>query len=84
MSVTSDDLNAFHRFAAAHIAAGNAQSLQELVDIWEIDHSAPGVRAENVAAIQAAISDMENGDIGRDAKIISGELRAELASRSHP
>jgi hypothetical protein len=81
MSLTSDDLNAFHRFAVTTISDRGAESLQELVDLWEAAYPAPQCHAENVAAIRAAIRDMENGDSGRSAHLVVNELRTELTSR---
>jgi hypothetical protein len=37
--------------------------------------------AQNVAAVQAAIRDMENGDAGRPATAVIEELREELAGQ---
>lgn len=79
MSVTQEDLNAFHHFAEARLVSGGVESLQDLVDIWEIEHPAPELHAQNIAAVQAAIRDMENGDTGRRAAEVPEELRAELA-----
>ena len=84
MAVTCDDLNAFHNFAAARLASRGAESLHELVDLWEFEHPAPERQAQDVAAVQAAIRDMENGDAGRPAGKVVDELRAELARRSDP
>lgn len=81
MAITSDDLNAFHRFAQSHLTNDGAESLRDLVDLWETVNSAPQLHAQNVAAIQAAIRDMENGDTGRPATKILEEMRAELAAR---
>ena len=81
MAITSDDLNAFHDFAAARLAIGGAESLHELVDVWEAEHPAPELHAQNVAAVRAAIRDMENGDTGRPAGRVLEEMRAELAGR---
>jgi hypothetical protein len=81
MAITSDDLNAFHNFAAAWLADGGAESLRELVDVWEAEHPTPTLQAENVAAVRAAIRDMENGDVGRPARKVLDEMRAELAGR---
>jgi hypothetical protein len=81
MAITKDDLDAFHQFAAARLTSGGADSLQELVDIWESEHPTPELRAENVAAVQAAIRDMQNGDTGRPAELVLQELRAELSGR---
>ena len=79
MALTQDDLNAFHRFAVAKLVTGGAESLFELVDDWEIQQLTPEEKAENIAAVQAALRDMQNGDYGRPADEISRELRAELA-----
>lgn len=81
MAITKDDLDAFHRFAEARLASRGADTLQELVDIWEIEHSTPELHAQNLAAVQAAIRDMENGDTGRPAEKALQELRTELAGR---
>jgi hypothetical protein len=82
MAITSDDLNAFHRFAIAHVATSFADTLQELVVLWEGTHQVAQTRAQNIAAVQAAIRDMDNGDQGRPAAELLQELRAELAGRS--
>jgi hypothetical protein len=84
MAVTSDDLNAFHDFAAAQLASGGAESLYELVDLWETQQSIPDLQTKDVAAVRAAIRDMEHGDSGRPATMLLQELRAELAGRRSP
>jgi hypothetical protein len=81
MSITNDDLKAFHQFAEARIANRSAESLHELVEIWETERSTPELQAENVAAIRAALRDMEDGDTGRPAREVIQELRTELADR---
>jgi hypothetical protein len=81
MSITSDDLNAFYRFAEARLASERAENLHQLVDLWESEHPSAEVHAENVSAVRAAIRDMESGDAGRLAGNLVEELRAELAGR---
>jgi hypothetical protein len=81
MAITTDDLQAFHRFAQERLTNDGAESLQELVDLWETEHPKPDAHAQNVAAVRAALRDMENGDQGRPAELLLEELRAELASR---
>jgi hypothetical protein len=81
MAISSDELNAFHRFAIAQVAISGAESLHELVTLWESTHQDASARAQNVAAVQAAIRDMQNGDRGRPAVELLEELRADLASR---
>ena len=80
MAITSDDLNAFHDFALVALANRDVESLQELVDLWELEHPAPQLHAENVVAVRAAIRDMENGDTGRPALPVPHQLHAELSA----
>jgi len=84
MAITKDDLAAFHQFAESALASRGAESLQELVEIWELEHPTPELHAQNVAAVQAALRDMENGDTGRPAERVLEELRTELAGRRNP
>ena len=84
MAVTKDDLDAFHQFAEAKLASLSAESLFELVDIWETERPVPELHANNVAAVRAAIRDMENGDVGRPAEQVVEELRNELARQRNP
>jgi hypothetical protein len=81
MAITSDDLHAFHQFAQAQVASDGAQNLHQLVDLWEIDHPSPDDYAHDLAAVQAALRDMESGDTGRPANELVKELRVELAAR---
>jgi hypothetical protein len=81
MAITKEVLNAFHQFAEDWLANRGAESLQELVDMWELEHPTPELHQQNVAAVQAAIRDMENGDRGRPATKVVQELRTEFAAR---
>jgi hypothetical protein len=81
MAITKDDLDAFHQFAQGKLAGRGAESLHELVDIWEHEHPTAEHHAQNVAAVQAAIRDMDNGDTGRPAKMVIDELRSEFADQ---
>jgi hypothetical protein len=81
MSITKEDLNAFHQFAEDRLASRGAESLQELVDMWELEHPTTELHCQNVAAVKAAIRDMENGEQGRSATKVVEELRTELVSQ---
>jgi len=81
MALTNHDLNAFHQFAEAALANRGVETLHELVELWELEHPAPALHAENIAAVRAAIRDMENGDSGRPARMVVDELRSDLAGR---
>jgi hypothetical protein len=80
MSITNDDLNAFYQFAEAILARHGAESLQELVDFWESEPE-PALWAQDIAAVRAAVRDMENGDRGRPAETVVEELRSEFGHR---
>ena len=65
MSVTLEDLNRFHGFAAARIGAGRQDwTLQDLLDEWELQNPDPGRRQEDLLAVRAAIRDLKNGERG--------------------
>jgi hypothetical protein len=81
MAITKDDLNSFHTFAEAKITSVDAESLHELVDIWEMARATPELRAHDRAAIEAAIREMQNGDKGRPARQVIDELREELTAQ---
>ena len=79
MAVTQQELDRFNQFALDRIDNGNGDlTLEDLLDQWRIENPLPEQFAENVAAIQAAIDDMNHGDTGRDAGEVSKELRQEL------
>jgi hypothetical protein len=81
MAITKDDLDSFHTFAETRITSVNAESLHELVDIWEMARATPERRAEDRAAVEAAVRDMQNGEQGRPARLVIEELRAELTAQ---
>jgi hypothetical protein len=82
MSITKNDLDAFHEFAESRLAKLSPESLHELVDIWEIEHERPDIVKENKASVAAAVRDMQNGDRGRPATIVVDELRAEISHQA--
>ena len=60
-----DDLRDFHRFVGEKVNNGGASlSPEEVLDEWRILHPGPEAVEEDIAAIQEAIDDMENGDTG--------------------
>ena len=76
---TQDQIDSFYRFAIAQLANGGSEkSVDELYDEWRYQNLTREELAENVAAVQAAIDDMNNGDVGRDAAEVERELRVEL------
>ena len=59
-------------------SGGSEKSIDELCDQWRYENPTPEDLEENVAAVQAAIDDMNAGEIGRDAAWVEQELRADL------
>ena len=76
---TQEQIDSFYRFATEQLANdGSEKSIDELYDQWRYENLRPEDLAENVAAVQAAIDDMNSGDTGRDAGEVERELREEL------
>lgn len=60
-----DDLREFHRFLGEKVSRESAPlSPEEALDEWRAQHPLPEADAEELAAIQEAIDDMEKGDRG--------------------
>ena len=79
MATTQDELESFYRFASEQLANGGTEkTIDELYDQWRLENLTPEDVAENVAAIQASIDDMNNGETGRNAREVIKELRSEL------
>ena len=76
---TQEQIDSFYRFATEQLASGDSEkSIDELYDQWRYENLTPEELKENVAAVQAAIDDMNAGDTGRDAARVEQELRDEL------
>ncbi len=82
MNTTEQDLLRFNGFARERMTATAAEpSLLELMDLWQLENSAPDLAAENVAAVEAALVDFKNGDRGQPAGVLSQQLRARLQAK---
>ena len=64
MAATQDQLDDFHRFATDKLGNGAGDSLEQLLDQWRLLNPTPEEHADNVAAVKAALRDMQNGDRG--------------------
>lgn len=72
-----NDLGDFYRFVAEKVHHG-AKSLspEEVLDERRLLHPDPGTVAEDLAAIQEAIDDLENGDTGIAFEEFDRDFRA--------
>jgi hypothetical protein len=76
----ASDLIAFHQFVGERIEQGALQLTPEEVLIeWQMRHDEPDLHARNVAAVRAALCDMEAGDRGIPAEESLRQLRDRLA-----
>jgi hypothetical protein len=76
MSTTFDQLAAFQQFAVQKVDAGEAESLEELFDLWRLEHPTPEEQADIHAAIRQGLADIKAGR-GRPVE----EVMAELAKK---
>jgi len=76
-AATNDELRAFHRFVGEKLKNGGAGlSPEEALEEWREQH--PEVEFEDdTQAIQAALDDMANGDVGRPYEEVMAEIRAK-------
>ena len=63
-SNTTSELAAFVHFLTARLESGDEISPEEALDLWRSAHPAANDNADDVAAIRAALADMEAGDSG--------------------
>ncbi len=75
---TQQQIDSFHDFATQHVSNGGAGlSMEQLFDLWQEQQPTAEELTESVAAVQAALKDMENGDTGRPVEDVIAELRNE-------
>ena len=76
---TQEQVESFYRFATEQLENGGSEkSVDELYDQWRYENRSPEDMAENVAAVQASIDDMNNGETGRDAGEVIREMREKF------
>ena len=72
-----DDLRDFHRFVGEKVGNGGASlSPEEVLDEWRVLHPDLAAVEEDLAAIQEAIDDLENGDTGISFAEFDRDFRA--------
>lgn len=74
----NDELLEFHRFVGEKANnGGSSLSPEEVLDEWRELHPDPEALAEDTAALQEAIDDLENGDVGMPMDEFEREFRAQ-------
>jgi predicted transcriptional regulator len=76
MSTAFDQLAAFQQFAHQKVDAGEAETLEELFDLWRLEHPTPEEQTEIHEAIRQGFADIEAGRY-RPADEVMNELRAK-------
>jgi hypothetical protein len=76
MSTTFDQLAAFQQFAVQKVDAGEAESLEELFDLWRLEHPTPEEQADIHEAIRQGLDDIKAGRY-RPAEEVMEELRVK-------
>jgi len=76
MSVVHDEFAGFQHFAEEKLRTGSVESLDELFELWRIEHPTPDEEADVHAAICDGLKDIEAGRY-RPAAEVTDELRAK-------
>lgn len=75
---TREQIESYYRFALAKLEKdGPDLSIDDLFESWRIQNPTEAELSESVAAVKAALRDMENGDTGRPLKEVIAEVRAK-------
>lgn len=82
-TVQYSELAEFHEFLGKHLSDPHPhRSPEDLLDEWRVQRGDAGSHEENVAAIRAALRDMEAGEVGTDADEFFREFDAEIQQRA--
>ena len=76
----NSDLAEFYEFLGKHLD-DPLRSPEDVLEEWRLQRRNIAEYEQNVAAIRAALEDMEAGDHGTDAREFLRELDAELSRR---
>jgi predicted transcriptional regulator len=79
MSIVHDEFVGFQHFAEERIQSGKVESLDELFDLWRLEHPTSDEQDDVHAAIRAGLNDIEAGRY-RAADQVTAELRAKYGS----
>ncbi len=77
MSTNSQgELASFHQFVAVKLSENCADlSPEDVLDLWREEHPLQDDDPDAVAAVEEALADMEEGDLGRPWDVFDREFR---------
>jgi hypothetical protein len=76
---TQQQLDRFYQFATQRVtSAENAVSLDDLYFVWRAQNPTGQELTDSMAAVKAALVDLENGDTGQPARQALHDLCEEL------
>ena len=78
-TTTVNELQQFHAFIAEKLAnGGDYLTPEEVLDDWRELHPEPEDFEDDVAAIQAALDDLDNGEVGMPFEEFDRRMRKKL------
>lgn len=82
---TIAQVDSFHRFAVTRLRDGHSDlSMDELLELWRLEHLSPEELAESVAAVKAAFAEIDNEDAWVDVDDHLAELRSKYGFSERP
>jgi hypothetical protein len=76
MQLTLDELHRFHRFAEEKLSNGGGDlTLEQMIDLWNIENPSSEQLQEDVLAVKAALRDLDNGDRGIPVEELIQKMR---------
>jgi hypothetical protein len=73
MAVTEQEIDSFAHFAKAKLGGDEGLSLDDLLDLWRMQHPS----ADDALAVKASIRDMVRGETGRPFEQFADEFRSQ-------
>ena len=78
MPTSTQELQSFQKYAAAHIQNGGAKlELDELLDEWKHQNPDPLKLQEDALAVKASLLDIERGETGTPVDDVIADIRAK-------
>lgn len=82
---TIEQVESFHRFAVTRLRDGRDElSMDELLELWRLEHLSPEELAESVAAVKAAYAEIDNEDAWVDVDDHLADLRSKYGFSERP